>query len=182
MVLDPRITPFFRRRDGPAVRVEVIGAEIDILDRARLFEVGASGAGGVRVTTVVADREAEAFFSRSYHAVGVEALDVLGSVGDPGLQDAEIAARTAWFVGQFPGEDGRAGGIAGYDGFDVFLILGLCFRVVVPWMFQQVIEGQSHEKGKTLPLRVVADAGIVKVSCHATVVCPVVDKVDADMY
>lgn len=99
MVLNPRVPPFFRRRDGPAVRVEMVRAEVDILDRARLFEVGASGARGVRVAAVVADREAEAFFACRHHAVGVEALDVLGCVGDPGLQDAEVAAGAAWFVG-----------------------------------------------------------------------------------
>lgn len=41
---------------------------------------------------------------------------------------------------------------------------------------------QSREEQGHLPFCVVADAGIIKVSCHTTVVCPVVDEVDANVY
>ena len=160
MVHDPSIAPLLRRRDAPALRVEMVSAEVDLRNSAVVGEVVASSTGGVRVGAVIAGGQTETLLTGGDHTVRVDALDVLGSVRDPGGHNAQVAAGAARLVGQLPAEDRRAGWVAGDDGLDVCLVLSLSLRVVVP-------------------LGVVCDAGVGEVGCHPTIVGPVVHEVNA---
>lgn len=155
MILDPSIAPALRGRDGPGVRVEMVCAEVDGGDGAVSCEVR-SLAKGVRIASVA--REAEAFFASRDHVLWVEGLDVGRCGADPVCELRGGAAVATGLVGEFPCEDCRGVGVAGYDGSDVGAVLGLGFGAVVP-------------------LGVGGDAGVSEVGCHAAVVGPLIHKV-----
>lgn len=161
VVGDPRVAPLETGRHAPALRVQVVGAVVDGGDLAVGVPVDALG-GGVRVGIVRALGEAEPFVADGDHVLRVERLDVGRGGLDPVGQDGGGAALAAGFVGELPGEDGGGVGVAGHDGFDVGLVLGLGF-------------------GARVPFRVGGDAGVGEIGRHAAVVGPVVDEVDDEL-
>jgi len=155
MVLDPRITPSLRGRDRPGVGVQVVRAEVDGGHSAVCCEIRALGE-SIRVGTIA--WQAESFLARRDHVLRVQTFDVRGRCGDPVRELGGRAAIAAGLIGEFPGEDRGGGGVAGYDGFDVGLVLGLGFDGVVP-------------------LGVGGDAGVSEVCRDAPVVGPIVCEV-----
>ena len=103
----------------------MIGAEIDMGNsevggKGEPFSSG-EGVGNVGGTGA----ETEAFVAYGYHVVGVKRFDVGGGCGGPVCNDGCCAGVAAGLVGKLPGEDGGGGLVAGDDGADVLLVLGL---------------------------------------------------------
>lgn len=157
MVLDPVVAPLLRVvGSAPAVRVQVVHAEVNVRVRARGVEITTLRE-LVRVRAVTV--ESKAFFAGGNHVLAVKRLDVSSRGLNPVGQDAQVAALATRLVGKLPGEDRGRRAVASDHSLDVGLVLSLSLLVDVP-------------------LRVGADASEVEIGCHTAIVGPVVHKVD----